>query len=99
MDPVEAFKVLVRSAGPRTKASPPAKFVKKMDEIPSVELSPSDPCRMALMLSEKSLIGKFTGLWPNPKAVDQWIAERWSPLAPSHISLCAAGRGYFVFIF
>ena len=73
MDPVEAFKVLVRSAGPRAKASPPAKFVKKMDEIPSVELSPSDPCRMALMLSEKAFIGKFTGLWPNPKAVDQWI--------------------------
>ena len=99
MDPVEAFKVLARAAGPRAKAAPPAKFVKKMDEIPSVELSPSDPCRMALMLSEKALIGKFTGLWPNPKAVDQWIAERWSSLAPSHISLCAAGRGYFVFIF
>ena len=54
---------------------------------------------MALLLSEKALIGKFTGLWPSPKAVEQWITERWSSLAASHISLCAAGRGYFVFIF
>ena len=70
MDPLEAFKALVRSAGSRAKAAPPAKFVKKMDEIPSLELSPSDQCRMALTLSEKSLIGKFTGLWPSPKVVE-----------------------------
>ena len=99
VDPMEAFRILVRSAGPREKVAPPAKFVKKMEEIPSLELSPSDPCRMALLLSEKFLIGKFTGLWPSPKAVEQWITEWWSSLAPSHISLCATGRGYFVFIF
>ena len=99
MDTMEAFRTLVRAAGPRAKAAPPAKFVKKMDEIPSVELSPSDPCRMALLLSDKALIGKFTRLWPSPKAVGQWISEHWSSLAPSHISLCAAGRGYFVFTF
>jgi len=99
MEPLEAFRNLVRAAGPRAKAAPPAKFVKKLEEIPTIELSPSGPCRMALLLSENALIGKFTGLWPSPKAVDQWIAERWRPLAPSHISLYAAGRGYFVFNF
>ena len=42
------FKALVQAAASHT----PAKFVKKMDEIPSLELSPSNPCQKALILSE-----------------------------------------------
>jgi len=70
-----------------------------MDEIPSLELSPSDPCQKALILSEQALIGKFTGLWPSPKAVEIWIAEHWNPLLSGQVSLFAAGRGFFVFLF
>jgi hypothetical protein len=47
-DPLEAFKALVRSAGPKSKPSLSSKFVKKMEEIPSLELSPEEPCNLAL---------------------------------------------------
>ena len=58
-----------------------------------------DPCQKALILSEKALIGKFTGLWPSPKAVELWIAEHWNPLLQGQVSLFAASRGFFVFLF
>jgi hypothetical protein len=98
-DPLEAFKTLVRSAGPKSKPSLPSKFVKKMEEIPSLELSPEDPCNLALFLAEKALIGKFTGLWPSPKTVEAWMDDRWKMLIQGNVSLCAVGRGFFVFSF
>ena len=64
------FKALVQAAGPQSASHYSSKFMKKMDEIPSLELSPSDPCQKALTLSEQALISKFTGLWPSPKAVE-----------------------------
>ena len=79
-DSLEAFKELVRKAGAKSKLSPPSKFIKKLDEIPSLELSPEDPCNCALFLAERTLIGKFTGLWPSPKTVEAWIEERWRPM-------------------
>jgi len=92
LDPLVAFQALVRSAGPKAKAAPPAKFVKKLDEIPTLELSPAEPCRLALTFSETALIGKFTGLWPSPKAVEAWAFDRWE----GDFSFCALGRGYFL---
>jgi hypothetical protein len=98
-DPLEAFKALVRSAGPKSQPSLPAKFVKRMEEIPSLELSPEEPCNLALFLAEKALIEKFTGLWPSPKMVEAWIDERWRPLIQERVTRCAVGRGFFVFSF
>ena len=77
-DQLLAFKALVQVVDPPTASQAPSKFVKKIDEIPSLELSPSDPCQKALILSEKSIIGNFTGLWPSPKAVELWIVEHWN---------------------
>ena len=57
----EAFNALVRLAGPKAKPSLSSKFVKNMEEIPSLELSPKEPSSLALLLAEKALIGKFTG--------------------------------------
>jgi len=98
-DPIQAFEALVQASKPRAATLPPSKFVKKLDEIPTVELSSSDPCRKAVQLAENALIGKFTGLWPSPKSVEKWMAEHWYPLTQGEISLFAAGRGYFVFLF
>ena len=95
IDPLEAFKALVCSAGPKAKPSFSSKFVKKMEEIPSLELSPEEPCTLALLLVDKALIEKFTGLWPSPKAVEAWMEERWKPLMHGKVSLCAVGRGFF----
>jgi hypothetical protein len=98
-DPLEAFKKLVRSAGSKSKPALSSKFVKKMEEIPSLELSPEDPCSLGLLLAEKALIGKFTGLWPSPKTVGEWMEDRWKMLIQGKVSLCAVGRGFFVFSF
>ena len=98
-DPLEAFKALVRSAGPKPKPVLPSKFVKKMEEIPSLELTPEQPCSIALILAETCLIGKFTGLWPSPKAVEAWTNDRWKSLIKGNVSLFAVGRGFFVFSF
>ena len=70
LDQLKAFKALVQVVVPQVASHPPSKFMKKMDEIPSLELSPLDPCQKVLLLSEKSLIDKFTGLWPGPKTVE-----------------------------
>jgi hypothetical protein len=98
-DRLEAFKALVRSAGPKSKPSLSSKFVKKMEEIPSLELSPEEPCNLALLLAEKALIGKFTGLWPSPKTVEAWMDDRWKSLIQGNVSLFAVGRGFFIFSF
>jgi hypothetical protein len=97
-DLLEAFKALVRSAGP-SKPALSTKFVKKMEEIPSLELSPEEPCNIALSLAENSLIGKFTRLWPSPKTVEAWIKERWMSIIQESVTLWAAGRGFFIFSF
>jgi hypothetical protein len=98
-DSLEAFKSLVRSAGPKSKPSLSSKFVKKMEEIPSLELDPEEPCKLALLLAENALIGKFTGLWPSPKAVEAWMDERWKTLIQGNVTLYAVGRGFFIFSF
>ena len=68
---LEAFKRLITYCGKR-KAGHAPKFVKKMD-IPSVELLVDRTCHLALNLAERGLIGKFTSLWPSPKAIDGWV--------------------------
>ena len=98
-DQLLAFKALVQAHTPPAASQTPSKFVKKIDEVLSLELSPTDPCQKALILSEKSFIGKFIGLWSSPKAVELWIAEHWNPILQGQVSLFAAGRGYFVFLF
>ena len=67
-----AFKRLVASSGKRKGNSLVQQCLKKVD-IPTVELSAERPCQMALNLSERGLIGQFTGLWPSPKVIDGWV--------------------------
>ena len=43
-DQLLAFKALVQVVTPLAATQAPSKFVKKIDEIPYVDLSPSDPC-------------------------------------------------------
>jgi hypothetical protein len=98
-DPLEDFKTLVCSAGPKPKPSLKSNFVKNMEEIPSLELDPKDPCKLALLLAENALIGKFMALWPSPKSVEAWMEDHWKMLIQGNITLYAVGRGFFVFIF
>lgn len=99
METLEAFKALIRGAGPKAKRSLPSKFVKKQEEIPSLALSPEQPCITALHLAENTLIGKFTGLWPSPKALEAWMLESWKTLKIGPVTKYAVGRGFFVLSF
>jgi len=94
-----AFKALIRPSREKSMPSSSSKFVRKLEELPSLELSPAEPCDLALTLAEKALIGKFTGLWPSPKAVTTWMNDCWKHLVQGRVELCAAGRGFFAFSF
>ena len=48
-------------------------FVKKADNVPSVELPDEYPCLTALNIAKRGHIGQFTSLWPSPKAIDGWV--------------------------
>lgn len=67
------FLKLVAAQGKKPLSVAQHKFVKKITEIPTVALSVEQPCKTALNLSERGLIGKFTGLWPSPKTAETWV--------------------------
>ena len=79
-------------------AAPPSKFVKRA-EIPEVKLSSAASKRKAVTLSEKGLIGLFTGLWPSPHSVEVWLNKNWRTLIQGEVQQIFCGKGYFAFIF
>jgi len=70
---LDAFRALVAATDKWPISLSQQKFVKKLDNIHTVSLPVEDACRTALNLAERGLIGHFTGLWPSPKAVDEWV--------------------------
>ena len=95
---LDAFKRLVASYDKRKGNSLVQQFVKKVD-IPSVELPAERPCRTALNICERGLIGQFTGLWPSPKAIDGWVQRNWRPLVTEGIPNHLVSKGCDVFVF
>ena len=96
---VEAFRNLLDAAGKRPIFGSQQKFVKKMDNIPTVEFPMEETSRSALNLAERGLIGQFTGLWPSSKAVEDWVKQNWIPLVSEGIKSHFVGKGFFVFLF
>ena len=94
----EAFDRLLAGL-PKKKNVEAAKFVKKMDEIPEISLPAETPIQVALSLSERALIGQFTGLWPSPKTTESWVNRKWAPLIKESVTSYFLGRGYFLFEF
>ena len=68
-----AFRSMVEASGKRKPSQVQQTFVKKLDNIPSVDLPVEQPCRTTMNIAERGLIGQFTGLWPSPKAIDEWV--------------------------
>ena len=58
---IDAFKCLIASCGKRKGCPLGQSFVKKID-ILSVDIPTERPCRIALNLVERGLIGQFIGL-------------------------------------
>ena len=65
-----------------------------------VALPPDDPIQVALIMTERALVGQFTGLWPSPKATEAWVIKNWKPLiSQNDVTSYFLGRGYFLFEF
>jgi hypothetical protein len=96
---VTAFKALIDLNSKRQPSVSQQKFVKRMNTIPTVALPEAETCKAALNLAEKGLIGQFTGLWPSPKSVEEWIKRNWTPLINEGIKSYFVGKGFFVFVF
>lgn len=70
---LDAFRALVVATDKQPISLSQQNFVKKLDNIPTVSLPVEGACRTTLNLVGRGLIGQFTGLWPSPKAVDEWV--------------------------
>jgi hypothetical protein len=70
---LKEFRKLVAAASKRPPSAVQQKFVKKLDNIPNVELPLEETCRSTVNLVDRGLIGKFTRLWTSPKSVDAWV--------------------------
>ena len=78
----ESFRDLVASMPPPPSSAPDssdANFVKRV-VAPQIQIMYGASRFKALALSEKGLIGQFTGIWPSPKTMDAWINKIWIPL-------------------
>ena len=71
----------------------------KQEDIPEVNLSSVASKRKAVTLSEKGLIGLFTGLWPSPHSIEVWLNKNWRTLIQGEVQQIFCGKGYFAFIF
>ena len=71
----------------------------KITTTPRIQIMSTTSRLKALALSEKGLIGKFTGIWPSPKTMDTWINKNWIPLISEGLQHCFCGKGFFTFLF
>ena len=95
----DRFQSIVAGLPPvSAAASPSSKFIKR-SEVPEVKLSSAASKRKAVALSEKGLIGLFTGLWPSPRSVEIWLNKNWRTLIQGEVQQIFCGKGYFAFIF
>jgi hypothetical protein len=93
-----AFCSLINSL-PKKKKAESSKFVKRVKEMSEVSLPPDVPIQVALSLTERALVGQFTGLWPSPKATETWVIRNWKSLIKQNVTSHFLGRGYFLFEF
>jgi hypothetical protein len=97
--PSTSFRRLVEACSKKSTVSEAPSFVKKLNDIPEIDLPPEYPMKVTLSLSERGLIGQFMGLWPSTRSTDNWIQRNWRPLITNSVTCYAVGRGYFIFEF
>ena len=59
---LDAFRKLVATSSKRKLSLNQQKFVKKLDNIPSMDLPVERPWQIAMNIADRGLIGQFTGL-------------------------------------
>ena len=65
-----AFNNLIAGKSMKLGSALVPKFVKKLDEVPIIELPPQHPIHIAVSLADRALVDQFTGLWPSPNTTD-----------------------------
>jgi hypothetical protein len=97
--PSASFRKLVTACTKKASQGEPSSFVRRLEDIPEINLPPEQPMKVAISLSERGLVGQFMGLWPSTRTTDNWIQWNWRPLIQNSVTCYAVGRGYFIFEF
>jgi hypothetical protein len=97
--PSASFSKLVTACRKKAIPGEPSSFVRRLEDIPEINLPSEQPMKVALSLSQRGLVGQFMGLWPSTRTTDNWIQRNWRPLLKNSVTCYAVGRGYFVFEF
>jgi len=93
-----AFSSLLASL-PKKKRPELSKFVKRIDDVPKVNLPPEGQIQVALSLADRALVGQFTGLWRSPKSTENWVIKNWVSLIKNNVTFYFLGRGFSLFEF
>ena len=93
------FEKLVTAQSKRVAKGAPSKFIKWIEDILVVALSPEDTIRVEISLADQALIGKFIELYPSPKTTKKWVQRNWRPPISKNVASYSVGRGYFLFDF
>ena len=75
----DAFHKLIASSSLKPSSVIVPNFVKKLDEIPVIDLPPQHPMHIAVSLVDRALVGQFIGLWYSPNTIDNWIQKISNP--------------------
>ena len=96
---VDEFSRLLSGRGKKPKGPAIPKFIKRLEDIPEIDLPEEKPMKIALSLAKRGLVGQFMGLWPSSKTTDDWIQRNWKPNLKYGVTCYPVGRGFFVFEF
>jgi hypothetical protein len=67
------FRRLLLAQGKKKEGGGVPNFVKKLDEVPEIDLPPTQPMSFFVSLADRALVRQFTGLWPSPQTTENWI--------------------------
>ena len=76
----DRFQHIMASLPPVQVAVAPSSWFVKQADVSEVKLNSIASKRKAVTLSEKGLIGLFTGLWPSLRSVEVWLNKNWRTL-------------------
>jgi hypothetical protein len=68
--PTASFNKLITACRKKSIQEESSSFVRRMDNVPEINLPPEQPMKVALSLSERGLVGQFMGLWPSTRTTD-----------------------------
>ena len=65
-----AFSNLIVEKSMKPRSAPVPKFVKKLDEVPIIELPLQHPIHIVASVEDRALVDQLTAIWPSPNTTD-----------------------------